>query len=42
LLVKSTDIFFLVSSSNSKHYMMCCANQDVKSKNVDLKVKNLH
>ncbi len=42
LLVKSTDIFFLASLSDSKHYMMCCANQDAESENVDLKVKNLH
>jgi len=41
LLVKSTDIF-LASSSDSKHYMMCCASQDAESENADLKVKNLH
>ncbi len=42
LLVKSTNIFFLTSSSNLKHCMMCCASQDAEFENVNLKVKNLH
>jgi len=42
LLVKSTNIFFLASSSNSKHCMMCCANQNAEFENADIKVKNLH